>query len=67
MSTPYAEPTPNTGSLFDSQLGGQVFDKPLPMLTRPIIVSKAEITASLIPAEGVGTAIATRFQCSSGL
>lgn len=56
MPVPYAEP--NTGSPFDSQLGGQIFEEPSPISARPIIVPKAELTTPLTPGEGVGRAIA---------
>ena len=58
MPIPYAEPTPNMGSPFDSQFDGQLFEEPSPMLTRPTIIPKAELTAPLTPGEGVGRAIA---------
>jgi len=58
MPVPYAGPTLNTGSPFDSQYDGQLFEEPSPMLTRPTIIPRAELTTPLTPEEGVGRAIA---------
>ena len=58
MPVPYAEPTSTSRSPFDSELDGRLFDEPSPILDRPIIAPKAELTAPLAPGEGVGRAIA---------
>jgi len=58
MPMPFAQPSPSTGDPFDSELDGQLFDEPSPMLTRPIITPKAELVTPLTPREGVGRAIA---------
>jgi len=58
MPMPFAQPSPSTGDPFDSELDGQLFDEPSPMLTRPIITPKAELVTPLTPGEGVGRAIA---------
>ena len=58
MPIPYAEPSPIARSPFDSDINGQLFDEPSPILPRPVITPKAELTAPLIPGEGVGRAIA---------
>ena len=43
---------------FDTELYAQLFDEPSPMLTKPVITPKADLTAPLAPGEGVGRAIA---------
>ena len=58
MPIPYAEPTPSTRGPFDREIDGQFFDEPSPMLTRPVITPKAELTTPLTPGEGVGRGIA---------
>ena len=58
MPIPFAEQPSITGSPFDSEPDRQLFDEPSPMLTRPVITPKAELTTPLTPGEGVGRAIA---------
>jgi len=58
MPVPFSEPTPSMRNPFDNEHDGQIFDEPSPMLARPIITPKAELTTPLTPGEGVGRAIA---------
>jgi len=58
MPVPYAEPMSISRSPFDSDLDARLFDEPSPILDRPIIAPKAELTAPLAPGEGIGRAIA---------
>lgn len=58
MPVPFIQPTPNTRDPFDDELDGRFYEEPSPMLTRPVITPRAELTAPLTPGEGVGRAIA---------
>ena len=56
-SMPIPEVTP-TESTFSGGFGGEFFEEPSPITTRPVISQKPELTTPLTPEEGVGRAIA---------
>lgn len=57
MPVPFGEPTPSM-SPFEGYPHGQLFDEPSPILTRPVLAPKPELTTPLTPEEGMGRAIA---------
>jgi hypothetical protein len=58
MPIPFAESTTPNMSPFDGYPHGQLFDEPSPILTRPVLAPKRELTTPLTPEEGIGRAIA---------